>query len=83
MSVTVWSWVQGQVVWYRNEDKVVMDLVEEEKECFYSTRAVIWIRRPTLRLDKKSLSCGPPVHYNFKNNMKINIKLSLNTNYIQ
>ena len=44
---------------------------------------VIWIRRPTLRLDKKSLSCGPPVHYNFKNNMKINIRLSLNTNYIQ
>ena len=36
----------------------------------------IWIRRPTLRLGKKSLSCGPPVHYNF-NNMKINIKLSL------
>ena len=42
---------------------------------------VIGIRRPTLRLDKKSLSCGPPVHYNLKN-MKI-IKLSLNTNYIQ
>ena len=30
MTVTVWSWVQGQVVWYRNEDKVVMDLVEED-----------------------------------------------------
>ena len=36
----------------------------------------ILIRRPTLRLGKKTLSCGPPVHYNF-NNMKINIKLSL------
>ena len=30
VTVTVWSWVQGQVVWYRNEDKVVMDLVEED-----------------------------------------------------
>ena len=26
----VWSWVQGQVVWYRNEDKVVVNLVEED-----------------------------------------------------
>ena len=31
MSVTVWSWVQGQVVWYRNEDKVVVYLVEVEQ----------------------------------------------------
>ena len=30
MSVTVWSWVQGRVVWYRNEDKVVVNLVEED-----------------------------------------------------
>ena len=29
VSVTVWSCVQGQVVWYRNEDKVVVNLVEE------------------------------------------------------
>ena len=26
----VWSWVQGQLVWYRNEDKVVVNLVEED-----------------------------------------------------
>ena len=26
----VWSWVQGQVAWYRNEDKVVVNLVEED-----------------------------------------------------
>ena len=30
VSVTVWSWVQGQVAWYRNEDKVVVNLVEED-----------------------------------------------------
>ena len=30
VSVTVWSWVQGQVVWYRNEDKVVVNLLEED-----------------------------------------------------
>ena len=26
-TVTVWSWVQGQIVWYRNEDKVVVNLL--------------------------------------------------------
>ena len=52
---------------------------KKKKNAFFDP--VIGIRRPTLRLDKKSLSCGPPVHYNLKN-MNI-IKLSLNTNYIQ
>ena len=54
---------------------------EGEAECFLFD-PVIWIRRPTLRLGKSRYHVGH--QYTIISKIfKINIKLSLNTNYIQ